>query len=107
MRSRRVTHVLNRKYVSRAASGKVVTLYPRDTEDSCALPSLNSMRHLAAAPVRTPLRGFAVQGGAARDRKQGREYASQTSQKSTSHCFCGSRRGSGRGCRRDSPGPGW
>lgn len=33
LRSRRVTHVLNSKYASRAASGKVVTVYPRDTEE--------------------------------------------------------------------------
>ncbi|MFF3276349.1 class III lanthionine synthetase LanKC [Streptomyces chrestomyceticus] len=33
LRSRRVTTVLNSKYAHRAASGKVVTVYPRDTDE--------------------------------------------------------------------------
>ncbi|MEU7230394.1 class III lanthionine synthetase LanKC [Streptomyces chrestomyceticus] len=33
LRSRRVTHVLNSKYANRAASGKVITAYPRNTEE--------------------------------------------------------------------------
>lgn len=33
LRSRRVTHVLNSKYASRAASGKAVTVYPRNSEE--------------------------------------------------------------------------
>ncbi|MEN2424380.1 class III lanthionine synthetase LanKC (plasmid) [Streptomyces rimosus] len=33
LRSRRVTHLLNSKYANRAASGKVVTVYPRDAEE--------------------------------------------------------------------------
>ncbi|GES33849.1 class III lanthionine synthetase LanKC [Streptomyces angustmyceticus] len=33
LRSRRITTVLNSKYANRAASGKVVTVYPRDAEE--------------------------------------------------------------------------
>lgn len=33
LRSLRVTHLLNSKYANHAASGKVVTVYPRDAEE--------------------------------------------------------------------------
>ncbi|MEU2794271.1 class III lanthionine synthetase LanKC [Streptomyces sp. NPDC007100] len=33
LRSRRVTHILNSKYANRAASGKVITVYPRNAEE--------------------------------------------------------------------------